>query len=95
MVKSGLMSVADLWQRMSIAPAKLARYENHGELIVGRTANFVLVNLNKSWKVDAGALKSKSKNTPYDGMELPAVVEKTFHNGVLVYDRDNEGREGA
>ena len=95
MVKSGLMSVADLWQRMSIAPAKLARYENYGELTEGRTANFVLVDLNKTWKVDAGALKSKSKNTPYDGMELPAVVEKTFHNGVLVYDRENQGREGA
>jgi dihydroorotase len=95
MVKSGLMSVADLWQRMSIAPAKLARYENHGELTVGRTANFVLVDLNKTWKVDAGELKSKSKNTPYNGMELPAVVEKTFHNSVLVYDRDHQGREGA
>jgi dihydroorotase-like cyclic amidohydrolase len=53
------------------------------------------VDLEKSWKVEAGALKSKSKNTPYDGMELPAVMEKTFHNGVLVYDRAQQGQEGA
>jgi dihydroorotase len=95
MVKSGLMSVAELSLRMSGAPAKLARYKDHGDLVVGKPANFVLVNLDKSWKVDAEALKSKSKNTPYDGMELPAVVEKTFHNGVLVYDRVNQGREGV
>jgi dihydroorotase len=95
MVKSGLMSVAQLSERMSAAPAKIARYQNHGELAVGRSANFVLVDLEKSWKVEARALKSKSKNTPYDGMELPAVVEKTFHNGVLVYDRDHQGQEGA
>jgi dihydroorotase len=95
MVKSGLMSVAQLSERMSAAPAKIARYQNHGELAVGRSANFVLVDLEKSWKVEARALKSKSKNTPYDGMELPAVVEKTFHNGVLVYDRDHQGQEDA
>ncbi|MEY3185321.1 MAG: hypothetical protein RIR58_57 [Actinomycetota bacterium] len=95
MVKSGLMSVAQLSERMSAAPAKIARYQNHGELAVGRSANFVLVDLEKSWKVEARALKSKSKNTPYDGMELPAVVEKTFHNGVLVYDRGHQGQEGA
>lgn len=95
MVKSGLMSVAQLSERMSAAPAKIARYQNHGELAVGRSANFVLVDLEKSWKVEAGALKSKSKNTPYDGMELPAVMEKTFHNGVLVYDRAQQGQEGA
>jgi dihydroorotase len=95
MVKSGLISVAQLSERMSAAPAKIARYQNHGELAVGHSANFVLVDLEKSWKVEAGALKSKSKNTPYDGMELPAVVEKTFHNGVLVYDRDHQGQEDA
>lgn len=95
MVKSGLMKVADLSLRMSSAPAKIAKYKNQGELAVGYLANFVLVDLEKTWKVTAKALKSKSKNTPYDGMELPAVVEKTFHNGVLVYDRSIEEQGGV
>lgn len=94
MVKSGLMSVADLSARMSSAPADLARYKNQGRLAIGQIANLVLVDLQSSWKVDAGALKSKSKNTPYVGMELPGVVEKTFHNGVLVYNR-NAGQGGV
>ncbi len=95
MVKSGLMKVADLSLRMSSTPAKIAKYKDQGELAVGYLANFVLVDLEKTWKVTAKALKSKSKNTPYDGMELPAVVEKTFHNGVLVYDRSIEEQGGV
>jgi dihydroorotase len=80
---------------MSSTPAKIAKYKDQGELAVGYLANFVLVDLEKTWKVTAKALKSKSKNTPYDGMELPAVVEKTFHNGVLVYDRSIEEQGGV
>ncbi|MEY3254450.1 MAG: hypothetical protein RJA01_456 [Actinomycetota bacterium] len=95
MVKSGLMKVADLSLRMSSTPAKIAKYKDQGELAVGYLANFVLVDLEKTWKVTAKALKSKSKNTPYDGMELPAVVDKTFHNGVLVYDRSIEEQGGV
>jgi len=95
MVKSGLMKVADLSLRMSSTPAKIAKYKDQGELAVGYLANFVFVDLEKTWKVTAKALKSKSKNTPYDGMELPAVVEKTFHNGVLVYDRSIEEQGGV
>ena len=95
MVKSGLMKVADLSLRMSSTPAKIAKYKDQGELAFGYLANFVLVDLEKTWKVTAKALKSKSKNTPYDGMELPAVVEKTFHNGVLVYDRNIEEQGGV
>lgn len=95
MVKSGLMKVADLSLRMSSTPAKIAKYKDQGELAFGYLANFVLVDLEKTWKVTAKALKSKSKNTPYDGMELPAVVEKTFHNGVLVYDRSIEEQGGV
>jgi dihydroorotase len=95
MVKSGLMKVADLSLRMSSTPAKIAKYKDQGELAVGYLANFVLVDLEKTWKVTAKALKSKSKNTPYDGMELPAVIDKTFHNGVLVYDRSIEEQGGV
>lgn len=94
-VKSGLMNVGDLSLRMSSTPAKIAKYKDQGELAVGYLANFVLVDLEKTWKVTAKALKSKSKNTPYEGMELPVVVEKTFHNGVLVYDRSIEEQGGV
>jgi dihydroorotase len=87
MVKTNLMSLSSLIERMSSNPASIARYENHGDMQIGKNANFTLVDLQASWKVNPQILKSKSKNTPFAGMELPGVVEKTFHNGALVYDR--------
>ncbi|MEY2664082.1 MAG: hypothetical protein RIR35_890 [Actinomycetota bacterium] len=87
MVKNKLMSLSELVDRMALRPAQIARYENQGEIRSGNRANFALVDLNSSWTVEPKQLKSKSKNTPFAGMELPAVIEKTFHNGALVFDR--------
>jgi dihydroorotase len=87
MVESGLMTLATLIERMSTKPASIARYQDHGQLKVGRPANLLLVDLEARWTVERSELHSKSKNTPFNGMELPAVIEKTFHNGALVYDR--------
>ena len=87
MVKNKLMSLSELVNRMALRPAQIARYENQGEIKSGNRANFALVDLNSSWTVAPEQLKSKSKNTPFAGMELPAVIEKTFHNGALVFDR--------
>ena len=87
MVKSGLMSLETLVTRMSTAPSQIARYDQHGLLAVGKPANFVLVDLKAHWTVDRGSLHSKSRNTPFHEMKLPGVIEKTFHNGRLVFDR--------
>jgi len=82
MVETGLMSWSDLVDRMSIAPAKIAGYTTQGrEIAVGMPANFILINPDQKWTVDKNKLKSKSKNTPFNGLELPAVVTDVFHNG--------------
>ena len=87
MIESGLIDLPTLIERISIKPAEIGRYEGQGQIRVGNPANLVLVDLRARWTVERDQLHSKSKNTPFDGMELPAVIEKTFHNGALVYDR--------
>jgi dihydroorotase len=87
MVNSGLITLSQLVEKMSVNPAQIGRYEQQGDISVGKAGNFILVRLDESWCVEAERLQSKSKNTPFIGMELPGVVEKTFHNGALVYDR--------
>ena len=82
MVKSGLLSLAALVDRMSIAPAKIAGYREHGGTIqIGQRANLCIVDLNRAWTVNRDAVQSKSRNTPFHGRELPAVVERTFFRG--------------
>jgi dihydroorotase len=87
MVKSGLMSLESLVQRMSSVPAEIARYSDHGDLSIGKPANFTLIDLESDWIVNRESLHSKSRNTPFHEMKLPGVIEKTFHNGALVFNR--------
>jgi dihydroorotase len=75
---------------MSKTPSQIGRYLGHGSIALGAGANFTLVDLDLKWKVERLRLASKSKNTPFDGMVLPGVITKTFHNGALVYERNSK-----
>ena len=100
MIETKLMSWPDLIDRMSVAPARIAGYTNQGnEIAVGKSANLILIDVEKSWRVERDKLKSKSKNTPFNGMQLPSVITDVFHNGehVLqesqVVDKKSESNE--
>ena len=82
MVESGLLDWAGVAQRMSIAPAAIGRYSNHGqELALSAPAHITVINPTKSWVVDRDLVLSKSRNTPYHGHELPGLVTHTFFGG--------------
>jgi dihydroorotase len=90
MIETKLMSWSDLVDRMSIAPARIAGYSNHGRNIaVGAPANLTIIDTSSNWIVDRNRLASKSKNTPFQAMSLPARVLHTFFNGNLVL-KDSE-----
>ncbi len=84
MIDTGLMEWEKLVDRMSLAPAAIGGYEDHGAIAVGRPANFVVVNPKERWTVDRRTLQSKSSNTPFDGRSLPAKVVHAFYRGVQV-----------
>jgi len=82
MVDTGLMSWADVADRMSTRPARIGRTDGHGRgLTVGSPANVTLVDPNTTWTVDPHALASKSHNTPYRRLTLPGTVYATFLRG--------------
>jgi dihydroorotase len=90
MIDSKLLDWAGVVNRMSIAPAKIAGYASHGQAIgVGAPANLTVVDTEAKWIVDRNRLASKSKNTPFEGMQLPAQVVHTFLNGKQVL---NDGK---
>lgn len=85
MIESKLMSWTDLADRMSVKPAQIAGYKQQGQVIAeNAVANLILVDTASSWQVERNNLKSKSKNTPFDGMNLPAVISDVIYNGKLV-----------
>jgi len=86
MVDTGLLSWLQVADRMSIAPARIGGYENHGQpLVVGTVANLVVINPTKKWTVDRDLVLSKSTNTPYHGHELPGVITHTFFKGKATF----------
>jgi dihydroorotase len=86
MVETGAMNYEDVAQRLSIAPARIARYENHGQALeVGSVANLTVVDTAAKWVVDRDLMSTRSKNTPFHGFELPGVITHTFFNGKLVF----------
>ena len=82
MIDTGLMNWSQVADRMSIAPARIGGYSEHGQpLVVGGIANLVVVNPKKTWTVDRDLNLSRSSNTPYHGYELPGVITHTFFKG--------------
>jgi len=79
MIESKLMDINSLQSRMSTVPAQIGRYHMHGlALKEGAPANLTLFAPNKTWKVDRDLVASKSKNTPFHGMEFKGQVVATY-----------------
>lgn len=83
MIDTGLMNWEQVSDRLSIAPARIGGYGDHGqEIAVGKSAHLSVINPTASWRVDRDLVASRSRNTPFHGMEFPGVVTHTFFKGV-------------
>ncbi|HEV7820666.1 MAG TPA: dihydroorotase [Burkholderiales bacterium] len=71
--------------RITHEPARVLGV-NAGELKPGTGADLCIFDPARYWKVDAKALKSQGKNTPYTGVELKGKVSYTLVEGQLVYE---------
>ena len=89
LVVTGRMSWADLAERMSSAPARLAGLTDHGlALQPGSPANLCLVDPNRPWQPSAAELASIADNLPYQGREYRTRVVATLLRGTVTYDLD-------
>jgi len=88
MVKPGRLDWAGVADRMSHAPARIARLGGQGRpLAVGEPANLVLVDPERMGTVDRDASASLSRNNPYHGRLLPDPVVATYLRGRETYRR--------
>jgi dihydroorotase len=86
MVATGLMSWEAVADRMSYSPARIGRYSDHGQQIaVGNAANLSVINPTQSVRVDRDRVASRSRNTPFHGMDLQGVVTATFFRGAPTF----------
>jgi dihydroorotase len=86
MVETGLLDWVGVQERMSIAPATIAGYADHGQgLALGSPAHITVINPKAPYRVDRDNLASKSRNTPFHGMEFSAQVVATYFHGRKVF----------
>ena len=84
MVTPGLLSWRDVARVMSEAPAAIVGLPDQGRpLAVGEPANLTVVNADATWTVQGTDLASRSDNTPYESMTLPATVTLTMLRGKI------------
>lgn len=82
MVQTGLLSWAEVADRMSQAPARIGRLEGQGRPIAeGEPANLVVIDPDAPWQVTTEAMASRSRNTPFVEHTLPVSVWATLLRG--------------
>ncbi|WP_420108211.1 dihydroorotase [Mycolicibacter arupensis] len=82
MVQTGLLTWRDVARVMSERPAQIVGLPDQGRpLEVGEPANLTVVDPDTTWVVTGAQLASRSDNTPYEEMTLPATVTATLLRG--------------
>jgi dihydroorotase len=78
------IGLLDLIRRLTSAPGELLRMKE-GRLAPGLPADMVIFDPDHDWTVEAAALKSRSKNTPFDQMPVQGKAMCTIVGGRHVH----------
>ncbi|MBQ6806550.1 MAG: dihydroorotase [Lachnospiraceae bacterium] len=82
LVEPGYLTMKQLVERMSLAPAKLYHIDA-GYLAENGPADLVIFDEKAQWI--AGDYASKASNTPFTGEKMPGVIAYTICDGKIVY----------
>ncbi|MEM5544045.1 dihydroorotase [Sulfitobacter sp. AS92] len=85
LVHAEMMDLPTLWRALSLNPAKRLGLPG-GRIAVGAPADLVLFNPDAPFVLDRATLRSKSRNTPFDGMRMQGKVVATYVAGSCVYE---------
>lgn len=85
---SGAMSLPQLFRAMSLNPSKRLGLAS-GRLAQGAPADLVLFDADAPFVLDRFKLRSKSKNTPFDGARMEGKVIGTWVAGTRVFGEAN------
>jgi dihydroorotase len=82
--QQGNLTISDAIAKVTHNSAQILNIDA-GHLSNGAAADICIFDPASYWKVEAAALKSQGKNTPFLGMELQGKVRYTLVNGQIVY----------
>ncbi len=88
LVHPGIISIARLVELLSINPARILRVSG-GSLSEGAAADISVLAPDLQVTVSTERMRSKSRNTPFDGWTLRGGVAATIVGGRIVYSNDD------
>ncbi|MGE0715807.1 MAG: dihydroorotase family protein, partial [Alphaproteobacteria bacterium] len=80
----GLVPLARAIDAVTAAPARILRLDG-GRLAPGAPADLTLIDLDRPWRIEVDAFRSKSKNSPFDGRPVQGKVLMTVLGGRVVH----------
>jgi len=84
LISPGLLDWPGLIRAMTVRPAAILGLDK-GSLRPGSDADVTIIDPQRSWRVHSREFASKSRNCPFDGMELPARAVMTIVGGQIKY----------
>ncbi len=88
LVEEGVISISDLIEKMSTAPARILGLENG--IRIGRPADITIIDPDVAYNVDATKFQSLSRNCPFEGWQLKGKPVLTMVAGQVIYEFDFE-----
>lgn len=82
---TGILSLSQIVEKLSINPARVLRLEGKGSLKEGCDGDMTIVDLDREVTVDPETFASKSRNTPFAGWKLKGAPAATIVSGKLVF----------
>lgn len=89
-VKNGIFTLGQLINWLTENVKKVFKLDNVGLLKVGDPADIAVFDIDHQDTVKADQFFSKGHNTPFIGDQVYGMTDKTFVDGKLVYDREEE-----
>ena len=88
LVHAGIVTLPRLIELLSVNPARILGVPG-GSLAAGAPADVTILAPDLAVTVSAAHMRSKSKNTPFDGWTLKGGVAATIVGGRLVYQNED------
>jgi dihydroorotase len=84
LIEGRVLDWPQMLAKLTINPARLLKLDR-GTLAPGAIGDITLIDPRQAWKVDAEKFYSLSRNTPFNGWELPARATHTIVEGNMVW----------
>lgn len=87
LVHQGHLTLMQAVEKLTLAPARILGLDK-GQLKVGGDADLTLIDLEREQTIEVSRFKSKSRNSPFQGLKLKGFAVLTVMAGRIVYRVD-------